>query len=104
MKNKIPQTIYHYCSVETFFALIQSNCIRQTNISKSNDKMEIKFCSDVFERSLKESYIQFIKNNNASEELVKYIYDINYANLVEQSVLNPSLFLYYLFLCRKRLA
>lgn len=52
-----PKTVYHYCSLETFFAIISNSTIRLSNISKSNDSEEItyllpkirKFCTNLFE-------------------------------------------------------
>lgn len=51
-----PKTVYHYCSLETFFAIFSNSTIRLSNISKSNDSEEItyllpkmrKFCADLF--------------------------------------------------------
>jgi hypothetical protein len=51
-----PKTVYHYCSLETFFAIFSNSTIRLSNISKSNDSEEItylllkmrKFCSNLF--------------------------------------------------------
>lgn len=42
-KTKRPELVYHYCSLETFYAIIQNSTIRMTNISKSNDSKEIKY-------------------------------------------------------------
>ncbi len=52
-----PKTVYHYCSLETFFDIFSNSTIRLSNISKSNDSEEItyllpktkKFCTDLFE-------------------------------------------------------
>lgn len=51
-----PKIVYHYCSLETFFAIFSNSSIRLSNISKSNDSEEItyllpkmkKFCSNLF--------------------------------------------------------
>ena len=51
-----PEKIYHYCSLETFFAIFSNSTIRLSNISKSNDSEEItyllpktkKFCIELF--------------------------------------------------------
>ena len=38
-----PKTVYHYCSLETFFAIFSNSTIRLSNISKSNDSEEITY-------------------------------------------------------------
>ncbi|MCM1500760.1 MAG: DUF2971 domain-containing protein [Clostridium sp.] len=51
-----PQIVYHYCDLETFFAIFSNSTIRLSNISKSNDSEEItylipkmkKFCTNLF--------------------------------------------------------
>lgn len=51
-----PKIVYHYCSLETFFAIFSNSTIRLSNISKSNDSEEItyllpkmkKFCTGLF--------------------------------------------------------
>lgn len=51
-----PKTVYHYCSLDTFFTIFSNSTIRLSNISKSNDSEEItyllpkmrKFCTDLF--------------------------------------------------------
>lgn len=53
-----PNTVYHYCSLETFYAIFSNSTIRLSNISKSNDSEEItyllpkmrKFCTNLFNR------------------------------------------------------
>lgn len=37
-------TAYHYCSLDSFMKIISSKKIRLTDIIKSNDSMEIKYC------------------------------------------------------------
>ena len=51
-----PNIVYHYCSLDTFFAIFSNSTIRLSDISKSNDSEEItyllpkmrKFCVDLF--------------------------------------------------------
>ena len=51
-----PKKIYHYCSLDTFFAIFSNSTIRLSNISKSNDTEEItyllpkitRFCTQLF--------------------------------------------------------
>lgn len=49
-------TVYHYCNLETFFAIFSNSTIRLNNITKSNDSEEIiyllpkmrKYCINLF--------------------------------------------------------
>lgn len=51
-----PKTVYHYCDLNTFFAIFSNSTIRLSNISKSNDSEEItyllpemkKYCTELF--------------------------------------------------------
>ena len=33
-------TIYHYCSIDTFFSIIQNKTLRLSDLNKTNDSME----------------------------------------------------------------
>lgn len=35
------KTVYHYCSVNTFYSIISSQTLRLSDITKSNDKLEV---------------------------------------------------------------
>lgn len=37
------RSVYHYCSVETFFAIITNKCLRLSDLNKTNDYMEKKW-------------------------------------------------------------
>lgn len=38
-----PKIVYHYCNLDTFFAILSNSTIRLSNISKSNDAEEITY-------------------------------------------------------------
>lgn len=40
---QLPDVVYHYCSVETFFQIITNHTLRLSDIEKSNDFMEKKW-------------------------------------------------------------
>lgn len=42
-KSHLPDIVYHYCSVETFFNIITNHTLRLSDIEKSNDFMEKKW-------------------------------------------------------------
>ncbi|NLI53778.1 MAG: DUF2971 domain-containing protein [Clostridiales bacterium] len=43
MEEKIPEILYHYCSVDTFIKIIQNKTLRLSEITKSNDSMECRW-------------------------------------------------------------
>ena len=38
-----PEMVYHYCSVETFYHIVNNRTLRLSDIEKSNDFMEKKW-------------------------------------------------------------
>lgn len=93
MNRNEPEIVYHYCSLESFLAIIENSTIRLTNIVKSNDKDEVRYCFDIFERVLRKSCKDFaFKVDN--EKLKEFLLGINFSDLVSRAVLNESL-LYY---------
>ncbi|WP_434282209.1 DUF2971 domain-containing protein [Clostridium botulinum] len=48
--------LYHYCSLETFIAIISSKCLRLSDLSKSNDYMERKWIMNILEEGLDKSF------------------------------------------------
>ncbi|GMQ62471.1 hypothetical protein [Vallitalea maricola] len=40
-------TVYHYCSVDTFFSIIQNKTIRLSDLNKTNDYMEKRWVSNL---------------------------------------------------------
>lgn len=41
--SSLPDVVYHYCSVETFFQIVTNHTLRLSDIEKSNDFMEKKW-------------------------------------------------------------
>ena len=77
-----PKTVYHYCSLDTFYAIFSNSTIRLSNISKSNDSEEItyllpkmrKFCTDLFSYyngKLPEEY-------KLQDEFVNKVFDLKF--------------------------
>ncbi len=94
MENNCPAVVYHYCSLESFLAIMKNSTIRLTNISKSNDRQEIHYCFDVFERTLSKSCIDFCKKYIDDAVTQKFFKGINYFDLVSRAVNNESLIYY----------
>ena len=93
MKN-IPEIVYHYCSLESFLAIIKNSTIRLTNITKSNDRDEIRYCFDAFEDTLRKSCKQFSQKYIDNIEVKNFFDEIDYDSLVSRAVVNESLIYY----------
>ncbi|MFA9399290.1 MAG: DUF2971 domain-containing protein [Clostridiaceae bacterium] len=50
------RNLYHYCSLETFIAIISNKCFRLSDLSKSNDYMERKWIINILEEALNKSF------------------------------------------------
>lgn len=49
------RSVYHYCSIETFFAIITNRCLRLSDLNKTNDYMEKKWTLKLIDSVLMES-------------------------------------------------
>ena len=92
--NNIPTIVYHYCSLESFLSIIKSGTIRLSNISKSNDTDEIKYCFDAFQKTLKYSCLLYSRQHITDKEQQKFFNEIDYDSLVTRAVINDSLVYY----------
>lgn len=52
-------TIYHYCSVDTFFAIIQNSTLRLSDLNKTNDSMEKRWIIQFIDCVLQEELSKF---------------------------------------------
>lgn len=72
--KKIPRVIYHYCSLDTFNAIITNKTLRLSDITKSNDSKELIFIKpkieEIFMAAYKAESAKYFKNT-VSEELWK---------------------------------
>lgn len=64
MPQNIPDVLYHYCSTNTFYNIIKSRSIWLSDISKSNDSMELKWIRGQFRLFLYKTWIDYAKINN----------------------------------------
>jgi hypothetical protein len=46
------RNVYHYCSIETFFAIITNKCLRLSDLNKTNDYMEKKWVLKLIDKFL----------------------------------------------------
>lgn len=66
MKNTNPETLFHYCSNETFCSILESKTLRLSSMSLSNDEMEGKW----FYKILKENV-----DTMNHKDVAEYIFD-----------------------------
>lgn len=53
------ETLYHYCSVNTFLAIVQDKCIRLSDLNRTNDYMEKRWATKLIGGVLKEELENF---------------------------------------------
>ena len=66
MATRLPKTLYHYCSVPTFYNIIKNKSIWLSDISKSNDSQELRGVKDRFWRF---SFQQWEKHAQARQRI-----------------------------------
>ena len=78
------ETVYHYCSVESFYSIISNKTLRLSDIGKSNDYMERRWLQQFILETTMEEYdkapfsIWFeyegkeYRDHEAVEELMRY--------------------------------
>ena len=49
---KVPNSLYHYCSVDTMLKIMQNYCIWLSDAEKTNDKSELKYFPEQMEKML----------------------------------------------------
>lgn len=69
---KVPEYLYYYCSFNTFVSIIKNNSIWLTDITKSNDSMELKFLYDQFMRKILWLF------NGKDDKLKLLFYELNF--------------------------
>jgi len=61
--KKMPNIVYHYCSLQTFVDIIMNSTVRLSHITKSNDMEEIKYIMPFVETAILKAvkeYNQFV--------------------------------------------
>ena len=66
-------TIYHYCSVETFLNIIRNHTLRLSDLCKSTDSLELKSLLDAVQEEILEQY----KNNYDFLDTIIYGMDMD---------------------------
>lgn len=65
-------SIYHYCSMDTFMAIIKNKTIRLSDLNKTNDYMEKRWANKFIVEVLKNKLIEYAIDMNLEED---YWYD-----------------------------
>jgi hypothetical protein len=66
------KSIYHYCSTDTFMAIIQNKTLRLSDLNKTNDYMEKRWANNLIVSALQEKLDEYGINMKLEEE---YWYD-----------------------------
>ena len=77
-----PKLVYHYCSLDTFYAIFSNSTIRLSNISKSNDSEEItylipkmkQFCTNLFSKYNE----KFPQNYKLKYDFIDRLFDLKF--------------------------
>lgn len=83
MKRHIPTTLYHYCSLSTFQKIIESQSIWLSDISKSNDSLEMKWIYSQFMIYFLEMQNNYLKKKIA---LSKHITKLRQEGVAEKDL------------------
>ena len=92
-KAKVPNIIYHYCSLPTFMKIIENSTLRMTNIVKSNDFSEITYCIDEFVDAFNQAFWKLKRLNN-DEAFSDFSKSLDVDKIVQNSINNASLTYY----------
>lgn len=63
----VPNRLYHYCSVENFFKIVESKSIWLSNVKQMNDKAESKWV---------ERYFEIIRENFSGDYYTEFIREV----------------------------
>ena len=63
--------VYHYCNLNTFYSIILNKTLRLSDITKSNDQLEITWANNIIRKAFSNSYNELkdeIKNRLKKED------------------------------------
>lgn len=61
MAARLPKTLYHYCSLQTFYNIVKSRSFWLTDISKSNDSQELKWIKGKCKDYISKAWLEYAK-------------------------------------------
>lgn len=70
-----PDILYHYCNIETFYNIIKNKTLRLSDISQSNDLMELNWTPFIATPWLESIYIDTLALNQYDESIVSSVFE-----------------------------
>lgn len=71
LKRKVPEKLYHYCKVETFYSIVESSTLRISNGHLLNDFKEKTYFYELCDEWIKEKYGGLTKPQQTAIDLFK---------------------------------
>ncbi len=75
MAKRQPKTLYHYCSVQTFFNIMKNRSIWLSDIGKSNDSLELRWIKGRCQYYILKAWTDYAKAVSETGELEKIDFD-----------------------------
>ncbi|MBQ8298311.1 MAG: DUF2971 domain-containing protein [Clostridia bacterium] len=69
MAKRVPKILYHYCSVDTFYNIIKNKSIWLSDISKSNDSLELQWLNKQCGTYVMKSWLTYLKELQKEDKL-----------------------------------
>lgn len=68
--------VYHYCNINTFYSIVSNKTLRLSDITKSNDQLEITWANNIVRKVFSDSYCKLkdeIRKELKKEEYMAHI-------------------------------
>lgn len=72
MSARLPMTLYHYCSVPTFYSIIKNRSIWLSDVSKSNDSLELRWILWELRLFMMQQWLTYANNSQESGKTVDF--------------------------------
>ena len=72
MATRLPKTLYHYCSVPTFYNIIKNKSIWLSDISKSNDSQELRWVLGELRVFMMKQWLVYAENAQKAGKTVDF--------------------------------
>lgn len=71
MDDQIPDILYHYCSVSTFYNIMKNQSIWLSDISKSNDSQELNWATEQFKEFYRYTWLRYVREVTKKKSLTE---------------------------------
>ena len=71
MAKRLPKTLYHYCSLQTFKSIIENKSIWLSDIRKSNDSKELEWIKGKSEYYLLKTWVDYLNSMDNEQRFQK---------------------------------